>query len=275
MLVLSTVLVDIVKSFVTNKSELVCLTASHYGTVGTVLKTERKYMFRAEEDLFKVVVREAVDVLNQAGYNVEQTGIDEHEQSFNTAYYRKYSVVISNHFDYAKGERATLYTNEILARKINDIRNRVSPVKASVLRYRPELQIPHMHNAVILEWFKSTDQWAVDALLSQSNEGPNRTPERPTRSKYGILKEYEETGRFTCKEKAGIVGYKEAELINRVPLAQDLAYDEYTDYNHVYYIVDIAGRGYVVVRSVESGNFFPIRNYSRAIGFGKLWGNVK
>jgi len=275
MLVLSKVLVDVVKAFVQNKATPVCLCASHYGTVGTVLKTARKYGFKAEEDLFKVVVREAVDELHKLGYNVDQTGIDEHEQSFSASYYSKYSVVISNHFDYDKGERATLYTNEALAQKLNTIRNTVCPVKDAALRYRSELKMTHMKNGVIFEWFKNTDQVAVDALLTQAEAvHTSKTVKTESVRTYHITKEYAETGRFTCTEKIGIIGYREAELMHRVDRSEHLEQNEYVNYDHVYYVVDAAGRGYVVVRSVTSGNFFPIRTYSVANGFGQLWGKI-
>jgi hypothetical protein len=278
MLVLSTVLVDVVKSFVGRKDEPVCLCASHYGTVGAVLKTERKYGFSAEEDLFRLVVREAVDELNKQGYNVDQTGIDEHEQGFSANYYSKYSVVISNHFDYDKGERATLYTNEALAQRLNTIRNTVSPIKESVLRYRPELKMTHMANGVIFEWFKSTDQLAVDTLLIEAGEGRAADAvvgdEHAGASGYRVIKDYAETGRFTCKEAVGIVGYHEPELARQIDASGHLEYDEYVQYNHVYYIADDAGLGYVVVQSATSGHFFPVRTYSVANGFGALWGTI-
>jgi len=278
MLVLSSVLVDIVKKYVSDKNESVCLCASHHGTVGTVLKTERTYGFKSEEDVFKVVVREAVDALNKAGYNVEQTGIDEHEQDFNRAYYSKYKVVISNHFDYERGARATLYTNEALGKKLNTIRNTVSPIKESTLRARPDLQMTSMNNAVIFEWFKNNDQAAVDALLSQvetgQTEDQNETIGPLRETTYTIVDTYKEVGRFTCKQKSGIIGYVDAQLVTQGGSGEHLAYNEYTEYNQVYYIADKKGEGFVVVRSAESGNFFPIRNYTEPGNFGTLWGHI-
>jgi len=280
MLVLSAVLVKLVKQVVRNKSEAVCLCASHYGTVGTVLRTERKYGFKAEEDLFKVVVREAVDCLNKEGYQVDQAGIDEHELSFNRAYYSKYSVVISNHFDYEKGASATLYTNESLAKRIHDIRNEICPVKGAVLRKRADLQMTSMKNGVILEWFKNNDQAAVDLLLVQAVDDAGEVSEKePIITEgldpvYTVKKDYKETGRFTCKQKGGIIGYKDIGLAQQVGAGQHLAYNEYTNYNHVYYVVDTAGIGFVVVRSASSGNFFPVRSYDVKKGFGTLWGKI-
>jgi len=107
---------------------------------------------------------------------------------------------------------------------------------------------------------------------------PTPQPEKPKpvdKPKYNAVKDYAEDGRFTCKVKEGIVAYKNPELTTRADVAADLELNEYTDYDHVYYVTEAAGsgKGYVVVRSEESGNFFPIRVYDNG-KFGSPWGII-
>lgn len=284
MLELSRVLVDIVKQYDRDKTKAICLTASHRGTSGATLKTSDKHGFTCEEDLFRVVVREAVDRLNFDGWtNVDQAGLDEHEMNLGQSFYGKYSLIISNHFDASAdngGKKATLYTNESLAKSINDIRNSLTAplgIAPSTLSHRPDLYMTNMNNCVLLEWFAGDDEYDVNVLLSPVGKARPETPQPPKKEytiSYSVFKAYPELGRFTCNVPEGIASYKDVQLAERASKAEDLETGEYTNYDHVYYIAASDGKGYVVVRSATSGNFFPIRTFEKPDKFGSKWGTI-
>jgi|GEM_PF-4536486 len=240
MLKLSETLVNIVKQWDPSKTKTICLTASHYVTSGAMLQTIDKYGFANEETLFRVVVREAVDKLNKDGWTrVDQAGINKHEQNMGFAWYSKYDLVISNHFDSAGGRKLTMYNppTKAVAEQINNIRNGltkplgIAAASLVVGYYRGGPDMLYMVQAgkaaVLLEWFAANDGYDVNKLLVQHDyvpggvQPPKPAPVNPTPSLewFGHCKSGQKWGDETIIEAYNEIGGESWYEFNNAPHA--------------------------------------------------------
>ena len=279
--ILVQMVIEILKKHPTWK---IIITASHRGTSGAPLQTKNKYGFSNEETWSRVMVREAVDELNKLGYNVDQSGIDEHEQDLGFAFYAGYDLVISNHFNSAGSQKLTMYNppTKWVAEEVNAIRNSltaplgIAPANLVVGYYRGGPDMLYMVQAgkaaVLLEWFAADDNYDVDRLLSQASGDITPTPQKPSSS--GTVKNgatINENGTFVCKVSEGIVAHNsphsDPKTING-DRGKDLEYDEYIHYDKVCW-----QDGYVWKHSKTSGMWFATMIWNGGNSYGEEFGH--
>ena len=268
----------------------ICLFASHYGTVGA----GREGIY--EEPLFNAIVRRAVQILNEQGFDtVYAGGLTGHEIDQHSAEPNLYDVTISNHFNVGKAfviynpnhnnPNANEFINNVTGRlRYNgiDCTGAYASDQYAMVNYGKSdnylIEWADCTKSNELHWIADVEARAwdladmtrktfLDGQYANGNGGttnPNPPINPPTGNTpeetdgYGLVAEYNAPrGRVSSQDADRIIGWND--VLRTSDSGVGLYRGEYFESTDTEYLVRIQGDdNYIMRQSKTSGLYFAV-----------------